>query len=122
MLNVFQRQTGVKANERLPEITRGQLSYVYYYRSRQCRLNRLFNLDVDTVYQKSQTVAKSFHYSHTILNNGAYGVNDQDKPKFQFSTAGILLGVIFVVVSIVWFAIAVISDKDSSGEDITWVG
>ena len=59
---------------------------------------------------------------NTILNNGAYGVNDQDKTRFQFSTAGIMLGVFFVVVSIIWFAITVMSDKDTSGEDITWVG
>ena len=49
-------------------------------------------------------------------------MNDQDKPKFQFSTAGIILGVFFVVASIVWVTIAVISDTDTSGEDITWVG
>jgi len=49
-------------------------------------------------------------------------VSEQSGRKIQFSTVGIIIGIILVVMSLIWVTRAVISGKEQSGEDVTWVG
>ncbi len=55
-------------------------------------------------------------------NKGSGDVSDQEKKEFRFSTLGIIIGVLLVVVSVVWVTMSIISGKETSGEDVTWVG
>ena len=49
-------------------------------------------------------------------------MNDEIKKGTSFGKFGIIFGVFIVVLSIIWVTKIIISDEDTSGEDITWVG
>ncbi|MDP2981811.1 MAG: hypothetical protein Q8O92_00590 [Candidatus Latescibacter sp.] len=49
-------------------------------------------------------------------------VAECSKEKFRFTTLGIVLGIIVVVLSIVWVTVINLYQDDSGANDITWVG
>jgi hypothetical protein len=49
-------------------------------------------------------------------------VNNEKKKGMNLSTIGIVVGIFFVLVSIIWVTVTVIAESDSSGDDVTWVG
>jgi len=49
-------------------------------------------------------------------------VDEQNSRKIQFSTVGIVIGILLVIMSLVWVTKAVITGNKQSGEDVTWVG
>ncbi len=49
-------------------------------------------------------------------------VNEKMKGRINFSTVGIALGILVVVVSIIWVAILNLGRNKYSGNEIMWVG
>ncbi|MBN1292096.1 MAG: hypothetical protein JXB48_09685 [Candidatus Latescibacteria bacterium] len=49
-------------------------------------------------------------------------MSSESKNGFSYGKMGIFIGIFFVFLSIIWITLSVISDDDTSGEDITWVG
>ena len=49
-------------------------------------------------------------------------MNNHEKKGLNFSTIGIAVGIFFVLVSIVWVTVTVISGSETSSDDVTWVG
>ena len=50
-------------------------------------------------------------------------MKDNKEERFDFGVLGIMFGVFFVIVSVVWIIMLNIShDDDRSGAGITWVG
>ncbi|MFA6471525.1 MAG: hypothetical protein WCU00_05725 [Candidatus Latescibacterota bacterium] len=49
-------------------------------------------------------------------------MKEKSKGKFRFTTLGIALGIIVVVLSVVWVTIINLCDDDPGANDITWVG
>ena len=47
---------------------------------------------------------------------------ERAKGKFRFTTLGIVLGIIVVVLSIVWVTVINLYQDDPGANDITWVG
>jgi len=59
--------------------------------------------------------------SKSLLNRSSM-VAERSKEKFRFTTLGIVLGIIVVVLSIVWVTVINLYQDDSGANDITWVG
>jgi len=54
---------------------------------------------------------------------GAYGLEERKKKGVDFGSLGIMIGLVFVVVSLVWMTKMTLSgDEEKSGEGVTWVG
>ena len=49
-------------------------------------------------------------------------MSSETKKRFSFGKMGIVVGIFFVFLSIIWITLSVIADDETSGEDITWVG
>ena len=49
-------------------------------------------------------------------------MKENSKGKFRFTTLGIVLGIIVVVLSVVWVTMINLYHDDPGANDITWVG
>jgi hypothetical protein len=57
----------------------------------------------------------------SCLNRSAI-VAEGPKGKFKYSTLGVVLGIIVIVLSIVWVTVMNLYRDDPDANDITWVG
>ena len=116
----------VKNHERFPEIAGRQLPDLYYNCRRHRCVDSFSRLGDNGFCQEGKKVTPSQNVESS--QSTEQGVEEHKNRKFRFSTLGIILGIFFVILALIWVMSRDVASHDSpdgneqSGEEATWVG